>query len=74
MTNQPQKHQQNSFHQFNNLDGAFAITNQVRSGAVLLVDDVVDSGCTMTVVAALLRQAGAGAVFPVALADAGAGG
>jgi ATP-dependent DNA helicase RecQ len=35
---------------------------------VLLVDDVVDSGWTMTVAARLLRQAGAVAVLPFALA------
>jgi ATP-dependent DNA helicase RecQ len=38
------------------------------SGPVLLLDDVIDSGWTLTVGAALLRQAGAGPVFPVALA------
>jgi ATP-dependent DNA helicase RecQ len=37
-------------------------------GPVLLVDDVVDSGWTATVVARLLRQAGAPAVLPFALA------
>jgi ATP-dependent DNA helicase RecQ len=37
-------------------------------GPVLLVDDVVDSGWTMTVAARLLRLAGAPAVLPLALA------
>ncbi len=37
-------------------------------GPVLLVDDRVDSGWTMTVVAKLLREAGAPAVLPLALA------
>jgi ATP-dependent DNA helicase RecQ len=36
---------------------------------VYLVDDMVDSGWTFTVCAALLRQAGSGPVFPVALAQ-----
>jgi ATP-dependent DNA helicase RecQ len=40
---------------------------------VLLVDDVADSGWTMTIVAALLRQAGSGPVWPVALAAASTG-
>jgi len=40
-------------------------------GPVLLVDDVVDSGWTATVVAHLLRRAGAPAVLPLALALAG---
>ncbi|MEU6646522.1 RecQ family ATP-dependent DNA helicase [Saccharomonospora sp. NPDC046836] len=37
-------------------------------GPVLLVDDLVDTGWTMTVAARLLRQAGAPAVLPFALA------
>ena len=39
-------------------------------GPVLLVDDQVDTGWTMTVAARLLRQAGAPAVLPLALATA----
>jgi len=73
LDNQPQKLQQNRFHQCHNLDGVFAVLADVPSGAVLLVDDVVDSGWTMTVLAALLRQAGSGAVWPLALALASAG-
>jgi ATP-dependent DNA helicase RecQ len=49
------------------LDGAFAIHQPVPNGAVLLVDDIVDSGWTLTVIAALLQQTGSGKVFPVAL-------
>lgn len=71
--NQPQKEQENGFHQCKNLDGAFRITGRVPSGPVLLVDDVIDSGWTMFVVAALLRRAGSGAVFPVALASTSTG-
>ncbi len=37
-------------------------------GPVLLVDDQIDTGWTMTVAAALLRDAGAAAVLPLALA------
>ncbi|PXY22021.1 RecQ family ATP-dependent DNA helicase [Prauserella flavalba] len=37
-------------------------------GPILLVDDLVDTGWTMTVAAYLLRQAGAPAVLPFALA------
>jgi ATP-dependent DNA helicase RecQ len=40
-------------------------------GPVLLVDDVIDSGWTVTVAARLLRQAGAAAVLPFALAQEG---
>jgi ATP-dependent DNA helicase RecQ len=38
------------------------------SGPVLLVDDVIDSGWTVTVATRLLRKAGAPAVLPFALA------
>src|SRR5262249_56235977 len=37
-------------------------------GPVLLVDDRVDTGWTMTVAAKLLREAGAAAVLPLVLA------
>ncbi|CAA9386013.1 MAG: ATP-dependent DNA helicase RecQ [uncultured Pseudonocardia sp.] len=40
-------------------------------GPVLLVDDVIDSGWTMTVATRLLRRAGASAVLPLALAQRG---
>jgi ATP-dependent DNA helicase RecQ len=40
-------------------------------GPVLLVDDLIDSGWTMTVAARLLRRAGASAVLPLALAQRG---
>ncbi len=66
--NQPQKAQQNRFHQCRNLDGVFHIKIPVPDGSVLLVDDIVDSGWTLTVLAALLQQAGSGKVYPVALA------
>jgi len=66
--NQPQKLQNNSFFQCRNLDGAFELKKGIPDTPVLLVDDMVDSRWTMTVIAALLRQAGSGPVFPVALA------
>ena len=68
--NDPQKTQQNRFHQCRNLDGVFAVAGKPPAEPVLLVDDVVDSAWTMTVVAALLRQAGSGPVWPLALATA----
>ncbi|TVT38893.1 hypothetical protein FNH05_23950, partial [Amycolatopsis rhizosphaerae] len=37
-------------------------------GPVLLVDDLVDTGWTMTMATRLLRRAGAPAVLPFALA------
>lgn len=67
--NEPQKRQQNRYHQCLNLDGAFALAETVPSGSVLLVDDIIDSGWTVTVLTALLRQRGSGEVFPLALAS-----
>lgn len=67
--NEPQKLQNNRFHQCRNLDGVFAVADGIPGGPVLLVDDVIDSGWTITVLAALLRQQGSGNVYPVALAS-----
>lgn len=72
--NEPQKGQQNRFHQCQNLDGVFAIEGDVPAGAVLLLDDVVDSGWTLTVIAALLKRAGSGPVWPLALTTSSMGG
>jgi ATP-dependent DNA helicase RecQ len=66
---EPQKNMENRFHQCNNMDGAFTVHPEPGSeDAVLLVDDVVDSAWTLTLAAALLRQAGTTAVYPFALA------
>jgi ATP-dependent DNA helicase RecQ len=67
--NRPQKEMNNSYQQAQNLDGVFTISDLPdTSGAVFLVDDMVDSRWTFTVIAALLKQAGSGSVFPLALA------
>jgi len=71
--NQQQKFQRNRFFQCRNLDGVFEINDQVLNSPVLLIDDIVDSAWTMTVLAALLRQHGCSAVFPVALATSSGG-
>ena len=65
----PQKEMQNSFQQSRNLADSFQVDQaRVRKDAVLLVDDMVDSRWTFTVIAALLREADSGPVFPFALA------
>ena len=70
---EPQKTRQNSFQQVRNLENAFTIdARSVRPTPVLLVDDMVDSRWTFTVLACKLRKAGAGPVFPFALADSSA--
>lgn len=66
--NKQQKYMENSYQQVKNLDGVFKITDQCRSEGCLLVDDMVDSGWTFTIAAALLRQTGCSAVYPMALA------
>jgi ATP-dependent DNA helicase RecQ len=69
----PQKEMQNSVRQVRNLLGAFELTSPPPEGAVLLVDDLIDSRWTMTVLAVLLRQHGSGPVYPFALAKTTAG-
>ncbi len=70
----PQAEQQNAAHKLTNVWGAFAVERSelpgpdVLAGPVLVIDDVWDSGWTMTVVADLLRAAGSGPVLPLALA------
>ena len=60
---------ENSYQQVRNLDGAFDINLEPKAYLpCLLVDDMIDSGWTFTVVSALLRQAGCSAVYPMALA------
>ena len=66
----PQREMENSFQQLRNVSGAFRVSGDVPSGPVLLVDDTVDSGWTLTVVGVELREAGAGPVTPFALAKA----
>ena len=66
----PQREQQNTVHQQRNIVGAFAVTSDPPSGPVLLIDDLSDSGWTLTEVGRLLRRAGAGQVYPVTLASA----
>ncbi|CAN5900098.1 RecQ family ATP-dependent DNA helicase [soil metagenome] len=68
--NRPQKEMQNSAQQYRNIAGSFQISDDVPGGPVLLVDDVFDSRWTLTVIAASMRQAGSGPVFPFSLAAA----
>ncbi len=46
----------NSAQQYANVERAFVIPGKVPEGPVLLIDDLVDSGWTLTVVASLLRR------------------
>ncbi|WP_339753441.1 DEAD/DEAH box helicase [uncultured Winogradskyella sp.] len=64
---EPQKEQENSFHQCHNLDGVFEIEGIVENKPVFLVDDAVDSRWTFTIAATLLKKSGSGLVYPIAL-------
>jgi len=63
----PQAEQENSVFQCRNLDSVFKISAAVMHSSVYLIDDAIDSGWTLTVIAALLLKAGSGPVFPIAL-------
>lgn len=68
----PQKQMKNSAQQARNVDGSLGVSAAATlPGPVLLVDDIVDSRWTMTIAAWLLRRAGSGPVYPLALALAG---
>jgi ATP-dependent DNA helicase RecQ len=66
----PQAEMRNSVQQFCNVRRAFTVGGPVPEGPVLLVDDVVDSRWTLTVVGLLLRDAGSGPVHPFVLSRA----
>lgn len=68
-----QKAMSNSAQQARNVDGSLAITGTVHPAPVLLIDDIVDSRWTLTLAAWLLREAGSGEVWPLALALTGGG-
>ncbi len=69
-----QKTRQNSHQQVRNLENVFQVDrDHVFPGPVLLIDDMIDSRWTITVVAFKLREAGSGPVFPFALADSSTG-
>ncbi len=63
----PQKDMENSAQQLLNVWTAFEVTAPPQ-GPVLLVDDMLDSGWTLTVVGFRLKAAGASHVYPFALA------
>lgn len=64
-----QKTMENSNMQCKNAYKAFVVNKSINSGNILLIDDMVDSGWTLTVCGALLKRNGASKVFPYALAS-----
>jgi ATP-dependent DNA helicase RecQ len=69
----PQKLMENTAHRATNVSEAFAIVGTPPSGPVFLVDDLTDSGWTMTEIGKILRQSGSGNVYPLALASTQSG-
>lgn len=70
-----QKDLLNSVRQEENIRNSTGVVGRdvIRDRVVLLVDDMVDSRWTLTVVAAKLLEAGAMRVYPFALVKAGGG-
>jgi ATP-dependent DNA helicase RecQ len=67
---QPQKAMQNSSMQARNVLNTLEIRAPIPNAPVLLIDDILDSGWTLTMAGYLLRQRGSGIVYPFTLAQA----
>ena len=65
-----QDEMENSAQQARNIGGAFNVTEPLPETAGLIIDDVWDSGWTMTIVAQVLRASGSGPVYGAVLAQA----
>ncbi len=66
--NKSQKEMANGYQKVKNLDGVFQINLQPKKYLpCLLVDDLIDSGWTITVASALLRKIGCTHVYPLVL-------
>ena len=64
-----QKNMENSYRQCSNVLEGFEVFGTILNQPVLLIDDMVDSRWTFTVCGTLLKQSGAGDVYPFALAS-----
>ncbi|HLG16428.1 MAG TPA: phosphoribosyltransferase family protein [Blastocatellia bacterium] len=67
-----QKLMANSAMQARNVNGTLIVSGNVQAGPVLLIDDIIDSGWTLTLAGWMLRTHGSGDVFPFTLARASA--
>jgi len=65
-----QKTMENSYMQASNVQGTLEISGQVRNGPVLLIDDIVDSGWTLTLAGWMIINNSCKAVHPFVLARA----
>lgn len=64
-----QKTMENSNMQAQNAYNAFSVIKNVNYNNVLLIDDMIDSGWTLTVCGIMLKEMGAEKVYPYALAS-----
>jgi len=69
-SHQEQKLMQNSTWQARNVLDTLEVEKTIPKGAVLLIDDIIDSGWTLTMAGYLIRQQGCTAVYPFTLAKA----
>ena len=65
----PQKELENSAYQCKNAFDGFSVKETCINGDILLIDDMVDSKWTLTVCGYMLREKGAGLVYPFAIAS-----
>jgi ATP-dependent DNA helicase RecQ len=65
-----QKLMANSSMQARNVNGTLSTIEQLPPGTVLLIDDIVDSGWTLTIAGWLLKKKGSSVVHPFTLARA----
>jgi len=72
--NPEQKTMQNSVLQFKNVWHAFSVNATFQGEDIILLDDLVDSRWTFTVITYQLKKKGAGQVFPIALSASWEGG
>jgi ATP-dependent DNA helicase RecQ len=66
----PQKEMANSAQQLANVYGGFEVIGPISPEPVLLIDDVIDSGWTLTVIGAALARAGGGPAHPLVMSRA----
>jgi ATP-dependent DNA helicase RecQ len=65
----PQSDMQNGAMKLRNVDSALEVATGALPGPVILIDDLVDSGWTLTLAGHLLRTNGSGAVHPFVFAE-----
>jgi ATP-dependent DNA helicase RecQ len=65
-----QKTMNNGYMQAQNVFGTLCVNGRIPHTPVLLIDDIVDSGWTLTMAGYLLRKNGSGIVHPFTLAQA----